>query len=59
VARLLALFGLYAIIGVRIVGFSQTTAPSTTMLLELGALTVFFLIAAIFIVTRPVRAPLE
>ena len=52
-------FGLYAIIAVRIVGFSQTTAPSTTMLLELAALTVVFLIAAIFIVTRPVRAPLE
>jgi len=59
VARLLALFGLYAIIAVRIVGFSQTTAPSTTMLLELAALTVVFLIVAIFIVTRPVRTPLE
>lgn len=59
IAQLLALFGLYAIAGVRIVGFSQTTAPSTTMLLELGGLTVVFVIAAIFILTRPVRAPLE
>jgi len=59
VAQLLALFGLYAIAGVRIVGFSQSTAPSTTMLLELGALTVVFLIAAIFILTRPERAPLD
>ena len=59
VAQLLALFGLYAIAGVRIVGFSQTTAPSTTMLLELAALTAVFVIAAIFILTRPVRAPLD
>ena len=59
VAQLLALFGLYAILGTRIVGFSQTTAPSTTMLAELAGLTVVFLIAAIFIVTRPVRAPLD
>jgi len=59
VAQLLALFGLYAIAGVRIVGFSQTTAPSSTMLAELGALTAVFLIAAIFILTRPVRAPLD
>ena len=59
IAQLLALFGLYAIAGVRIVGFSQTTAPSTTMLLELGGLTLVFVIAAIFILTRPVRAPLE
>ena len=59
VAQLLALFGLYAIAGVRIVGFSQTTAPSTTMLAELGALTAVFLIAAIFILTRRARAPLD
>jgi predicted MFS family arabinose efflux permease len=59
VAQLLALFGLYAILGTRIVGFSQTTAPSTTMLAELAGLTVVFLIAAIFIATRPVRAPLD
>jgi len=59
VAQLLALFGLYAIAGVRIVGFSQTTAPSTTMLLELAALTAVFVIAAIFILTRPVGAPLD
>jgi len=59
VARLLALLGLYAIMGVRIVGFSQTAAPSTTMLLELAGLTVVFLIAAIYVLTRPVRAPLE
>jgi hypothetical protein len=59
VAQLLALFGLYAILGTRIVGFSQTTAPSTTMLAELAGLTVVFLIGAIFIVTRPVRAPLD
>lgn len=58
-ARFLALFGLYAILGTRIVGFSQTTTPSTTMLVELAALTFLFLIGAIFIFTRPVRAPLE
>jgi len=59
VAQLLALFGLYAIAGVRIIGFSQTAAPSTTMLLELAGLTVLLVIAAIFILTRPVRAPLD
>ena len=58
-ARLLALFGLYAIMGVRIVGFSKTTAPSNTMILELAALTALVLVAAIYIVTRPVRAPFE
>lgn len=58
-ARFLALFGLYAIIGTRIVGFSQTTTPSTTMLVELAVLTVLFLIAGIFIFTRPVRVPFE
>jgi hypothetical protein len=59
VAQLLALFGLYAILGTRIVGFSQTTAPSPTMLAELAGLTVVFLIAAVFILTRPVSAPLD
>ena len=59
VAQLLALFGLYAIAGVRIVGFSSTAAPNTTMLLGLAGLTLVFVIVAIFILTRPVRAPLD
>ena len=57
--RVLALFGLYAILGTRIVGLSQTATPTATMLVELAVFTVLFLIAAIFIFTRPARVPLE
>jgi hypothetical protein len=59
VAQLLALFGLYAIIGTRIVGLGPTSGPSPTMLMELAVLTALLLIGAIFIFTRPVRAPLD
>ena len=58
-AQLLALFGLYAILGVRIIGLSQSSTPSTTMLAELAGLSVLFLIAAIYILTRPARRPVE
>jgi hypothetical protein len=59
VVQVLALFGLYAIIGTRIIGFSQTSGPSPTMLVELAVVSVLFVIGAIFIFTRPVRAPLD
>jgi uncharacterized membrane protein len=55
----LALFGLYAILGVRIIGLSQSSTPSATMLAELAGLSVLFLIAAIYILTRPIRRPVE
>jgi hypothetical protein len=57
--QVLALFGLYAIIGTRILGLSQTSAPTMTALVELGVLSVLFVIAAIYVFTRPVRAPLD
>lgn len=59
VAQLLALFGLYAILGTRIVGLGTSTTPSGTMLAELAVLTVVLLIVAVYIFTRPVRAPLD
>jgi hypothetical protein len=59
VVQVLALFGLYAIIGTRIIGFSQSSSPSPTMLVELSIVSALFVIGAIFIFTRPVRAPLD
>jgi len=61
IGRVVALFGLYVIvlwgIGTRVAG--QGSSQHQVDLLVFVVASVIFLLAAIFIVTRPVRAPLE
>ena len=57
IGRVLALFGLYALVLARIA--SQASSQFQVGLVEFAVVTLLFGVAAVYVVTRPVRAPLE
>lgn len=53
--KLLAIFGLYVIVLFRMAGGQSTNNSFTSFMLELAAVTVLFVIATVFILTRRTR----